>query len=94
MKPIYKRTQAPKKSKNNPLTNIFLEAEIKKTFANYYFIDDYFYIPLDDDKTKIHKIKDIKNHLNTNFQLYELSIVFTSGIKQDYKSTLKIKVLK
>lgn len=85
--------QTQTQTQTNPLTNIFLEAEIKKTFANYYFIDDYFYIPLEDDKTKIHKIKDIKNHLNTNFQLYELSIVFTSGIKQDYKSTLKIKVL-
>tara|TARA_R100000353_G_C6414337_1_gene171289 strand:+ start:358 stop:636 length:279 start_codon:yes stop_codon:yes gene_type:complete len=75
------------------VTNLVLESQIKNIFKNYYCSNEYFYIPLEDDKTKIHKIKELKNWLNTNINLYELSIVFTSGIKQDYKSTLKLKAL-
>ena len=88
MQTITNNTEAQKLINNN-----LLKREVKNIFTNYYFLDGFFYIPLDDDKTKIHKIRDIKNHLNTNHELYELSIVFTSGIQQDYKSTLKIKLI-
>ena len=75
------------------VTNLILEAQIKSIFKNYYCSNEYFYIPLDDDKTKIHKIKELKNWLNTNVKLYELSIIFLSGTNQEYKTALKIKVL-
>jgi len=88
MQTITNNTEAQKLINNN-----LLKREVKNIFTNYYFLDGFFYIPLDDDKTKIHKIKDIKNYLNTNFELYELSIIFLSGIEQEYKTALKIKLI-
>tara|TARA_R100000781_G_C4004991_1_gene101631 strand:+ start:249 stop:530 length:282 start_codon:yes stop_codon:yes gene_type:complete len=74
-------------------TNLILEAQIKNIFKKYYISNEYFYIPLENEKTKVNNIKEFKNWLNNNVKLYELSIIFLSGIEQEYKTALKIKAL-
>ena len=81
------------KTQTNKTTNLILEAQIKNIFKKYYISNDYFYIPLEDEKTKVNNIKELKNWLNNNIKLYELSIIFLSGIEQEYKTALKIKAL-
>ena len=88
MQTLTKQTEAQKIINNN-----LLKTEVKNIFTNYYFANDYFYIPLDDDKTKVNNIKQLKNWLNINCELYELQIIFLSGIKQEYKTALKIKLI-
>ena len=56
MQTISKQTEAQKIINNN-----LLKTEVKNIFTNYYFVDGFFYIPLDDEKTKINNIKALKN---------------------------------
>ena len=88
MKTLSKQTEAQKIINNN-----LLKTEVKNIFTNYYFSNNYFYIPLEDEKTKVNNIKSLKNYLNINFELYELSIIFLSGIEQKYTTALKIKLI-
>ena len=50
--------------------------------------------PLENDKTKTKNIQALKDYMNTNINLYELNIVFLGGLGQDYKTAIKVKVIK
>ena len=88
MQTITNNTEAQKLINNN-----LLKREIKNIFSKYYFSNNYFYIPLEDEKTKVNNIKSLKNWLNINCELYELQIIFLAGIEQEYKTALKIKLI-
>lgn len=62
-------------------------------FGKIYTNNNSIFIPLMDDKTKTNNIKKLKDYLNNNVDLYELSIVFLGGIKQEYKTAVKIKLI-
>lgn len=71
-----------------------IENKIIYIFGKIYKDENTIFVPLDDDKTKVNNIKKVKDYLNNKVDLYILEIVFTGGIQQEYKTALKIKVIK
>ena len=71
-----------------------IENKIIDIFGKIYKDKNTIFVPLDDDKTKVNNIKKVKDYLNNKVDLYILEIVFTGGIQQEYKTALKIKVIK
>mgnify|MGYP003644446854 FL=1 len=71
-----------------------IENKIIDIFGKIYKDKNTIFVPLDDDKTKVNNIKKVKDYLNNKVNLYILEIVFTGGIQQEYKTALKIKVIK
>ena len=71
-----------------------IENKIIDIFGKIYKDENTIFVPLDDDKTKVNNIKKVKDYLNNKVNLYILEIVFTGGIQQEYKTALKIKVIK
>ena len=73
---------------------IEIENKITDIFGKIYKDEKTIFVPLDDDKTKVNNIKKVKDYLNNKVNLYILEIVFTGGLQQEYKTALKIKVIK
>ena len=71
-----------------------IENKIIDIFGKIYKDEKTIFVPLMDDKTKVNNIKKVKDYLNNKVDLYILEIVFTGGIQQEYKTALKIKVIK
>tara|TARA_R110001632_G_scaffold46402_1_gene117809 strand:- start:11700 stop:11948 length:249 start_codon:yes stop_codon:yes gene_type:complete len=71
-----------------------IENKIIDIFGKIYKDEKTIFVPLMDDKTKVNNIKKVKDYLNNSVDLYILEIVFIGGIQQEYKTALKIKVIK
>ena len=71
-----------------------IENKIIDIFGKIYKDENTIFVPLENDKTKVNNIKKVKDYLNNKVNLYILEIVFTGGIEQEYKTALKIKVIK
>ena len=71
-----------------------IENKIIDIFGKIYKDENTIFVPLENDKTKVNNIKKVKDYLNNKVNLYILEIVFTGGIQQEYKTALKIKVIK
>ena len=70
-----------------------IKKEMHKLFNKVYILGDSLLAPLDNDKTKVQSIKALKEYLNKYYNLYSLSIVFLGGIKQEYKTAIRIDLL-
>tara|TARA_R110002073_G_scaffold212802_1_gene373104 strand:+ start:554 stop:781 length:228 start_codon:yes stop_codon:yes gene_type:complete len=62
-------------------------------FGKVHEDNDSLFSPLENDKTKTKNIQALKDYMNSNTNLYELNIVFIGGLKQDYKTAIKVKVI-
>ena len=62
-------------------------------FGKVYEDSESLFSPLENDKTKTKNIQALKDYMNTNVKLYELNIVFLGGLKQDYRTAIKVKLI-
>ena len=70
-----------------------IKKEMYKLFNKVYTVENSLFAPLEDNKTKVQSIKQLKEYLNKNFSLYSLSIVFLGGVSQEYKTAIRIDLL-
>ena len=71
-----------------------IEEKMSNIFGTIYTDKGFIFAPLQDNKTKVNNIQRAKDYLNTHVSLYLMEIVFIGGISQEYKTALKIKVIK
>lgn len=71
-----------------------IEEKMSLIFGKIYTDKGFIFAPLEDDKTKTKNIQIAKDYLNTHVSLYLLEVVFIGGMSQEYKTALKIKVIK
>lgn len=69
-----------------------VKQEMLNIFGSVYTINNSLVSPLNDTKDKAKKIDRLKDYLNTNFDFYLLSIVFTGGTNLEYNTSIKIEI--
>ena len=70
-----------------------LKREMRKLFGVVYESNKGIFSPLENDKTKVQNVKNIKQYLKQNHNLYSIAIVFIGGMEREYKTAIQIDLL-